>query len=121
MTWAAMTSEPRCIFCKIVARRIPADEVLRDEHIVAFRDINPVAPTHSLVVPTTHAAHLSDFAKLAGAAASARLLAAAAKLGADFGERGYRIVTNEGVDAGQSVYHLHLHVLSGRKFGWPPG
>jgi histidine triad (HIT) family protein len=114
-------SEPRCIFCGIVERRVPADEVLRDEHIVAFRDIKPVAPTHILVVPTTHAVHLSEFAKLAGAAASARLLAAAAELGARFGERGYRVVTNEGVDAGQSVYHLHLHVLAGRKFRWPPG
>jgi histidine triad (HIT) family protein len=116
-----MKSEPRCLFCKIVERRIPADEVLRDEHVVAFRDINPVAPTHILVVPTTHAAHLSDFAKFAGANASARLLAAAAEVGARFGQRGYRVVTNEGVDAGQSVYHLHLHVLAGRGFRWPPG
>lgn len=100
---------------------MPADEVLRDELVVAFRDINPVAPTHILVVPTTHAAHLSDFAKLAGAAASARLLAAAAELGERFGARGYRVVANEGADAGQSVYHLHLHVLAGRPFGWPPG
>jgi histidine triad (HIT) family protein len=114
-------SGARCIFCKIVARRMPADEVLRDEHVVAFRDIHPVAPTHILVVPTMHAAHLSDFVKLAGAAASARLLKATAEIGARFGEGGYRVVTNEGADAGQSVYHLHLHVLAGRGFHWPPG
>jgi histidine triad (HIT) family protein len=114
-------SAARCIFCKIVARRMRADEVLRDEHVVAFRDINPVAPTHILVVPTTHAVHLSEFVKLAGAAASARLVAATAEIGARFGASGYRVVTNEGVDAGQSVYHLHFHVLAGRGFRWPPG
>src|SRR5664279_2205777 len=101
----AMRSEPRCIVCKIVERRMPADEVLRDEHIVAFRDVNPVAPTHMLVIPTTHAAHLSDFVKQAGTAASARLLAAAAEVGVRFGGRGYRVAINEGVDAGQSVFH----------------
>lgn len=100
---------------------MPADEVLRDEHIVAFRDIRAVAPTHILVIPAIHAAQLTDFAKSANAAAAVRLLAAAAELGARFGARGYRIVTNEGVDAGQTVFHLHLHVLAGREFGWPPG
>jgi len=116
-----MISDPSCIFCKIVKGDIPADEVLRDEHIVAFRDVNPVAPTHILVVPTTHVAHLSDFAQLGNAAASARLLAAAAEVGTRFGERGYRVVTNTGRDAGQAVHHLHLHVLAGRQLGWPPG
>lgn len=116
-----MTSDPRCIFCKIVAGEIPADEVLRDEHVVAFRDLNPVAPTHILVVPTTHVAHLSAFAHSGDTAASARLLSAAAELGVRFGPRGYRVVTNEGVDAGQSVHHLHLHVLAGRPMSWPPG
>jgi histidine triad (HIT) family protein len=104
-----------------VARQIPADEVLRDEHVVAFRDLNPVAPTHILVIPTGHVAHLSAFAAAADPAASARLLAAAAELGARFGPRGYRVVTNEGNDAGQSVHHLHLHVLAGRQLAWPPG
>jgi histidine triad (HIT) family protein len=116
-----MTSDPSCVFCKIVAGEIPADEVLRDEHVVAFRDLNPVAPTHILVVPTTHVAHLSEFASAADAVASARLLGAAAELGTRFGEHGYRVVTNEGSDAGQSVHHLHLHVLAGRRMSWPPG
>jgi histidine triad (HIT) family protein len=113
--------DPGCIFCKIVAREIPADEVLRDEFVVAFRDVNPVAPTHVLVVPTIHVAHLSAFAAAAEPAAAARLLAAAADLGARFGPRGYRVVTNEGADAGQTVHHLHLHVLAGRAMSWPPG
>jgi histidine triad (HIT) family protein len=116
-----MTTDPSCIFCKIVKREIPADEVLRDEHVVAFRDLHPVAPTHILVIPTVHVAHLSEFAGLADHAASARLLGAAAELGTRFGERGYRVVTNEGADAGQSVHHLHLHVLAGRRLSWPPG
>jgi histidine triad (HIT) family protein len=116
-----MTYDPSCIFCKIIRHEIPADEVLRDDHVVAFRDLNPVAPSHILIVPTAHVAHLSDFAKLANAEASARLLAAAAEVGNRFGERGYRVVTNEGADAGQEVHHLHLHVLAGRRFGWPPG
>ncbi len=116
-----MTSDPGCLFCKIVRRELPADEVLRDEQIVAFRDVHPVAPTHLLVVPTMHVAHLSDFAARAESGACARLLAAAAELGTRFGPRGYRVVTNEGSDAGQSVHHLHLHVLAGRSMSWPPG
>lgn len=116
-----MNSDPSCVFCKIVRHEIPSDEVWRDEHVVAFRDINPVAPTHILVVPTAHVAHLSEFAAQSDAAAPARLLAAAAELGTRFGERGYRVVSNEGSDAGQSVHHLHLHVLAGRKLSWPPG
>jgi histidine triad (HIT) family protein len=116
-----MIGDPGCIFCKIVRREIPADEVLRDEHVVAFRDLNPVAPTHILVIPTRHVAHLSEFAAQADGAAAARLLAAAAELGMRFGARGYRVVTNEGSDAGQSVRHLHFHVLAGRPLSWPPG
>jgi histidine triad (HIT) family protein len=115
-----MTYDPSCVFCKIVRHEIPADEVLRDEHIVAFRDLEPVAPTHILIVPTTHIAHLSDFAQLENAAA-ARLLSAAAEVGHRFGERGYRVVTNVGADAGQEISHLHFHVLAGRKLSWPPG
>ncbi len=116
-----MTSDPGCIFCKIVRREIPADEVLRDDHVVAFRDLHPVAPSHILVIPTIHVAHLSEFAASADPAASARLLGAAAELGKRFGTRGYRVVTNEGPDGGQTVHHLHLHVLAGRAMTWPPG
>jgi histidine triad (HIT) family protein len=116
-----MSTLPDCIFCKIVRKEIPADEVLRDEHVVAFRDLNPQAPTHVLVVPTTHAQHLSEFARNTTDQGAARLLAAAAELGARFGPGGYRVVINEGDDAGQSVHHLHAHVLAGRRLTWPPG
>ena len=110
-----------CIFCKIVRKEIPASEVLRDEHVVAFRDLNPQAPTHILVVPTTHADHLSDFVVKAGEGEAARLLSAAAELGRRYGNDGYRVVMNEGVDGGQTVHHLHAHVLAGRRMTWPPG
>jgi len=114
-------AEPDCLFCKIVRREIPADEVLRDEYVVAFRDLNPMAPTHILVIPTVHAAHLSEYVARADAAGTLRLLAAAAEIGSRFGPSGYRVVTNEGGDAGQTVHHLHLHVLAGRHMSWPPG
>ena len=110
-----------CLFCKIVRREIAADEVLRDEHVVAFRDRHPQAPVHVLVIPTRHAEHLSDFMAHGDATAAARLLSAAADVGARFGAAGYRVVINEGADAGQSVFHLHAHVLAGRSLGWPPG
>ena len=113
-------TDPQCVFCKIVRKEIAADEVLRDEHVVAFRDLNPQAPTHLLVIPTGHAANLSDFMAQGGEDA-ARLLAAAAELGLRFGPGGYRVVMNEGGDAGQTVHHLHAHVLAGRRLTWPPG
>jgi histidine triad (HIT) family protein len=116
-----MSTAVDCIFCKIVRREIRADEVFRDEHVVAFRDLNPQAPTHVLVVPTTHAQHLSEFARNTTDQGAARLLAVAAELGTRFGPGGYRVVINEGDDAGQSVHHLHAHVLAGRRLGWPPG
>lgn len=116
-----MPTDPACLFCKIVAREIQADEVLRDEHVVAFRDLNPQAPVHVLVVPVEHAAHLSEFVGSAGGEQAARMLSAASDIGRRFGENGYRVVINEGPDAGQSVHHLHAHVLAGRRLGWPPG
>ena len=114
-------TDPNCIFCKIVRKEIPADEVLRDEHVVAFRDLNPQAPTHVLVIPTEHAQHLSDFTANAGGDRAARLLAAASEIGRRFGRDGYRVVINEGTDGGQTVGHLHAHVLAGRHMKWPPG
>ena len=110
-----------CLFCKIVRGEIAAQEVLRDEHVVAFHDLNPQAPAHVLVIPTVHAEHLSDFARQGKPAVAARLLAAAAEIGTRFGPDGYRVVINEGRDAGQSVFHLHAHVLAGRAMSWPPG
>ena len=116
-----MANDANCIFCKIARKEIPADEVMRDEHLVAFRDLNPQAPTHVLVIPTEHAAHLSDFTAKANADVAARLLTAAAGIGKKFGRDGYRVVMNEGDDGGQTVHHLHLHVLAGRHMTWPPG
>ena len=116
-----MTSDPSCLFCKIVRGELAADEVFRDEHVVAFRDLHPVAPTHVLVIPATHLAHLSALAAGAEPSLGSRLLSVAAEIGTRFGPRGYRVVTNEGSDAGQSVFHLHLHVLAGRALSWPPG
>lgn len=114
-------TDPACLFCKIVRKEISADEVLRDEHVVAFRDLNPQAPVHVLVVPTEHARHLSDFTGSAADARASRLLAAASELGRRLGTDGYRVVINEGPDGGQTVHHLHLHVLAGRHMTWPPG
>ena len=116
-----MSTDASCLFCKIVRKEIAADEVMRDEHIVAFRDLNPQAPTHILVVPTEHAAHLSDFAGSANGDRAMRLLSAASEIGRRFGPNGYRVVMNEGDDGGQTVHHLHAHVLAGRRMTWPPG
>jgi histidine triad (HIT) family protein len=112
-----------CLFCRIVAGEIPATIVKRSEAAIAFRDIDARAPTHVLVIPTKHIAAVRD----AKGAESERLLGqllrfaadVATELGLDGG--GYRIVTNTGKDAGQSVDHLHLHVMGGRKMTWPPG
>jgi len=109
-----------CLFCKIVRKEIPAREVLRDEHVVAFHDLNPQAPHHVLVIPTVHADQLTEFASTANGAQAARLLAAAAEIGETFPD-GYRVVANTGKDGGQTVGHLHFHVLGGRRMTWPPG
>jgi len=111
-----------CLFCKIVAGAIPADVVLRDDHVVGFRDVNPQAPTHILIVPTTHYENAAEIAAddpsgLAALVLTARMLAEAE--GID--RSGYRIVTNTGADAGQTVFHTHLHLLGGRRMTWPPG
>lgn len=115
-------TDPTCLFCKIVAGEIPSDKVHEDELVFAFNDINPVAPVHQLIVPRRHigsAAELDETdAELLG-----RLFAVAAKLAAMAGlpDSGYRVVTNVGVDGGQSVDHLHFHLLGGRAMTWPPG
>jgi histidine triad (HIT) family protein len=114
-------SDPNCVFCKIATRTIAADEVARDDRAVAFRDLNPQAPHHVLVIPTAHATHLSEFTAEQPAADLAHLFALAAKIGARLGRDGYRLVVNEGASAGQSVFHLHVHVLAGRAMQWPPG
>jgi histidine triad (HIT) family protein len=110
--------DAECIFCRIVSGDIPGDKVYENETVVAFRDIQPVAPTHILIVPREHITSVSDLGDGDGAIAGALLLAArdiATQQQLD--ENGYRVVTNTGPWAGQTVDHLHLHVLSGRQLG----
>lgn len=108
-----------CLFCRIVAREVPAQVVHEDDAVLAFRDARPVAPFHVLVIPKRHVASLAD----ADAALAGSVAAAAARVARESGQAdgGYRVVTNVGADAGQSVPHLHFHVLAGRGLGWPPG
>jgi histidine triad (HIT) family protein len=111
-----------CVFCKIAAGQIPAKTVLEEPDLVAFHDLNAQAPVHVLVIPRQHIANLaattSEHAGLLG-----RLLLAASRVAAATGVNasGYRVVINAGPDGGQSVDHLHIHVLGGRSLGWPPG
>ena len=121
---ALVTTEPTCLFCKIVASEIPGDIVVADEHTVAFRDIAPQAPTHVLVVPRHHirnaAAVSAEHAEIVAALlVTAKAVADAEGIGGE--DRGYRLVMNVGPDALNSVDHLHLHVLGGRSLDWPPG
>jgi histidine triad (HIT) family protein len=112
-----------CLFCRIVAGEIPAQIVKRSGEAVAFRDIDPRAPTHVLVIPTQHVAAARDARGPEAEAKLGRMLRFAAEVATELGldGGGYRIVTNTGKDAGQSVDHLHFHVLGGRKLSWPPG
>src|SRR5919205_1051766 len=111
-----------CIFCKIVAGEIPAAKVYEDERAVAFRDINPQAPTHALVIPRAHVASLNEAGE-ADEALLGHLLVVAARVARKAGhaEGGYRTVINTGPDAGQTVFHVHVHVLGGRALTLPPG
>jgi histidine triad (HIT) family protein len=109
------------IFSRIIAREIPADIVYEDELCLAFRDINPQAPTHVLVIPRKEIPRLSDAAP-ADQALLGHLMLAAGKVARQLGvEDAFRVVVNNGADAGQSVFHVHLHILAGRAFRWPPG
>ncbi|HHH35922.1 MAG TPA: histidine triad nucleotide-binding protein [Gammaproteobacteria bacterium] len=111
-----------CLFCKMVSGEIQPDVVYEDEAVLAFRDINPQAPTHVLVVPREHIATINDLDE-AHASLVGRLYLAAREVARLEGiaGRGYRTVMNCNAEAGQTVFHLHLHVLGGRPMGWPPG
>jgi histidine triad (HIT) family protein len=111
-----------CLFCRIVAGEIPARTVFEDDDLVAFEDIAPQAPMHVLVVPRTHVATLNELTAEHDALVG-RLLRRGAAIARERGyaERGYRAVFNCNAEAGQSVFHLHLHVLGGRPMAWPPG
>ncbi len=111
-----------CIFCKIVAKEIGAEIVAESDEAVAFRDINPQAPTHVQIIPRKHVAHIADFDADTDATWLAGLFTLATRVAADEGlDKGFRLVINNGPLAGQSVFHVHLHILGGRALGWPPG
>lgn len=114
-----------CLFCKIVAREVPAAVVHEDDHVLAFEDIAPQAPTHVLVVPKKHFDTLPETAAHAdGVSVLGRLMEGVSEVARVKGlspEDGFRTVINTGERAAQSVFHLHAHVLGGRMFGWPPG
>ena len=109
-----------CLFCRIVRGEIPAKLVLENDDCVAFRDVNPQAPTHVLVIPRAHVATLGDGddARLLG---RVRQTVAEVARAEGIAEGGYRTVINTNADAGQTVFHIHAHVLGGRRLGWPPG
>jgi histidine triad (HIT) family protein len=111
-----------CLFCEIVAGRIPAKVAYQDDEVLAFHDINPQAPVHVLLVPKRHITSLADLAP-GDDALVGRLVRQARDLAREHGlaERGFRLVFNCGDDAGYSVYHIHLHLVGGRTLAWPPG
>jgi histidine triad (HIT) family protein len=117
-----MAGRSDCIFCRIADGEVPATVVRQDEHTVAFRDLDPKAPLHVLVIPRRHIASVNDMTEtdvevMGALFIAARDVAAAEGVAAD----GYRVVMNTGAAAGQSVHHVHLHVLGGRDLRWPPG
>lgn len=117
-----MNPDRNCIFCKIIEKKIPSKIVYEDEYAAAFEDINPQAPVHILVVPKkhipeVHAITASDKDLIGHLFLTAKRIAEERGLH----DKGYRMVVNNGAGAGQTVFHIHLHILSGRRFGWPPG
>ena len=117
-----VTADPNCLFCRIIAGSVPSVQVYRDDDVIAFRDSNPQAPTHVLVIPRRHIAGINAPDAADGPVLAAMVRAANA-VARDEGiaASGFRLVWNVGHDAGQSVFHLHLHLLGGRPLGWPPG
>ena len=115
-------SDDNCLFCKIRDGKIPSTITYRDDDVFAFRDIGPKAPLHELVVPNRHVATLAD-AKPEDAEMYGKMMIVASKRAKESGQAagGFRVVMNAGPDAGQSVFHVHLHVLAGRPLAWPPG
>jgi histidine triad (HIT) family protein len=113
---------PECLFCKIVAGEIPSTNVHEDDTVLAFRDINPRSPTHILVIPKEHIASAADLTEAHGPLLG-KLFGATADIARSEGiaDAGYRVVTNVGRWGGQTVDHLHLHLMGGRSFTWPPG
>jgi histidine triad (HIT) family protein len=115
-------NETDCLFCKIGAGEIPADIVLETDEVIAFRDINPQAPTHALIIPKRHIASINALQE-GDSDIVGKLFLAAKEIARDegFAEPGYRVVMNCNAAAGQTVFHIHLHLLGGRDLTWPPG
>lgn len=111
-----------CLFCRVVAKTIPAKVVHEDDHTLAFDDIHPQAPVHTLVIPKRHVASIQDLGEV-DQALLAKLLLSCTKVANDKGlaDSGFRLVANTGRQGGQTVFHLHFHVLGGRYMAWPPG
>lgn len=111
-----------CLFCKIVAREIPATIIHEDEQVIAFRDVNPQAPTHALIIPRRHIATLNDL-QGSDSVLIGHMLFTATQIARTEGieDSGYRVVMNCNEDGGQTVFHIHLHLLGGRAMRWPPG
>ena len=113
---------PDCLFCKIIAGQIPGTILYKDERVVVLKDINPQAPMHVLVVPRRHIATLNDLGPEEDALVGEMIRRGAAMANEHgYAEEGYRTVFNCNAGAGQTVFHIHLHLLAGRRFGWPPG
>lgn len=115
-------SDPRCLFCKIVSGAIPADVVYRNEHVLAFRDIQPAAPQHLLIIPLKHIASLNDLDGEDDTLIAGHIMQAAKVVAekAGIADSGYRLVFNTGTDSLQSVFHIHGHLMGGKTMGWPP-
>lgn len=111
-----------CLFCKIRDGEIPGDKVYEDDDVIAFRDVNPQAPTHILVIPRKHIATINDL-EIGDAAVTGKMVLAAKKIAAEEGidQHGYRLVLNCNEGAGQTVFHIHMHLIGGRRMNWPPG
>lgn len=114
------TYQADCLFCRIAAGEIPSDRVFEDESVVVFRDINPKAPTHVLAISRRHIPSAADLTDADGDLLAA-LFGAMRRVAGEAGLQSYRIASNVGAEAGQSVFHLHFHLMGGRSMGWPPG
>jgi histidine triad (HIT) family protein len=116
-------ADPDCIFCRIAGGEIPAQVVARSDHAMAFRDLTPQAPVHVLVIPSSHLGSVAEASGEEGELLLGRVMALAVETAAQLGlaEGGYRLVVNHGPQGGQSVGHLHVHLLGGRQMHWPPG
>jgi histidine triad (HIT) family protein len=112
--------QAHCLFCRIAAGEVPSERVFEDENVIVFRDINPKAPTHVLAIPRRHVASVADLTDRDGDLLAA-LFAAMRRVADESGLTSYRIASNVGAEAGQSVFHLHFHLLGGRAMAWPPG